>query len=287
MTSDLLADHESFYAQLTTRNTPVIPAARQAALRRARIVVAGCGSTGGAIVGPLVRTGAERFVLLDPGTYDVDNLNRQDATLADVGRNKAEVTAERIHAVNPFADVVVHTDGVVPGSVAGLLRPGDLVMDAVDVTTQRGVDAKVALHDAACAARLPVLTAYDIAGTQFLELFDYRRLRRPLRGRVSPGATPSEVLEALVPPWVLPLEILGELRARRTDPDRPFPQLAMASTLLGALAPPFFLSLAAGEPVRRRVRIDLETAVRPWRSRPRVAARRVRELALTWWAYRG
>lgn len=282
----LLTDHDTFYAELTTRNAPLISPEQQAALRRTRFVIAGCGSTGGAVVMPLVRTGAERFVLLDPGTYELNNCNRQEATLADLGRNKAEATADRIAAVNPFASVEVHPDGVVPGRIAAVLAPGDLVMDAVDVTTAAGVGAKLALHEAACAARLPVLTAYDIAGTQYLELFDYRTLRAPLRGRVQPGVMPGDMLQALIPPFVLPREILPELRARRHDPDRPFPQLVMTSTLLGALAVPYFLALATGEPVRRRVRVDLHETVRTRPVRMRVAAARWVELAQTWWAYR-
>jgi tRNA threonylcarbamoyladenosine dehydratase len=281
-----MADPEAFYAELTTRNAPLVSPSQQEALRRTRFVVAGCGSTGGAVVMPLVRTGAERFVLLDPGAYELNNCNRQDATQADLGRNKAAATADRILAVNPFASVEVHEAGVQPGSISEVLAPGDVVMDAVDVTTQPGVDAKLALHEAACAARLPVLTAYDIAGTQFLELYDYRELRTPLRGRVPAGADPGGLLKALVPPLVLPREILPELRLRRRSPERPFPQLAMTSTLLGALAVPYFIALVTGAPVRRKVRVDLNSTIRPWPAELKVQAARMVELAQTWWAYR-
>ena len=58
-------------------------------LRRAVILVAGCGSIGGAVVEPLVRLGAEHLVLAEPDCYELHNLNRQHACLADVGCNKA------------------------------------------------------------------------------------------------------------------------------------------------------------------------------------------------------
>jgi tRNA A37 threonylcarbamoyladenosine dehydratase len=96
--------HERFYAELTSRNRGLISGLEQTQLRATRFVIAGCGSTGGACVMPLLRSGAERFVLFDPGEYDVSNLNRQDATLADVGRNKAEAAKARILGVNPFAN---------------------------------------------------------------------------------------------------------------------------------------------------------------------------------------
>ncbi|MDQ6876719.1 MAG: ThiF family adenylyltransferase [Candidatus Dormibacteraeota bacterium] len=94
-------DHESFYAELTARNRGLIAPDLQSALRKTRIIVAGCGSTGGAVLMPLVRTGAEDLVLLDPGQYELNNLNRQDASLADIARNKARASADRLLAVNP------------------------------------------------------------------------------------------------------------------------------------------------------------------------------------------
>src|SRR5437867_12520778 len=114
MSATELTDHEAFYAELVLRNHGLIDERSQALLRSTRFVIAGCGSTGGACVMPLVRSGAERFVLLDPGTYELNNLNRQDATMHDIGANKAAVAARRIHDVNPYADVEVHEEGVVP-----------------------------------------------------------------------------------------------------------------------------------------------------------------------------
>ena len=74
-------DHDSFYAELTARNHGLVASEIQSSLRTTRFVVAGCGSTGGAVLMPLVRTGAECFVLFDPGDYELNNLNRQDAAL--------------------------------------------------------------------------------------------------------------------------------------------------------------------------------------------------------------
>jgi hypothetical protein len=279
--------HEPFYAELTSRNRGLISELEQARLRATRFVIAGCGSTGGACVMPLLRSGAERFVLFDPGQYDVSNLNRQDATLADVGRNKAEAAKARILSVNPFATVDVHARGVEPDVIGSLLQPDDFVIDAVDVTTSTGIEAKLALHRSACDQRLMVLTAYDIGPTQWLELFDYRRQRRPLGGRVTHVDRPDQVLRALIPPRVVPREIFGELIARRADPDRGFPQLAMTSNLLGALIVPYALRLLTGRSVRRRMRVDLYDLVRPAPQRAGARLRQIGGLAALWWRLRG
>jgi molybdopterin-synthase adenylyltransferase len=278
--------HEPFYAELTSRNRGLISDQEQARLRAVRFVIAGCGSTGGACVMPLLRSGAERFVLFDPGQYDVSNLNRQDATLADVGRNKAEAAKARILSVNPFARVDVHSRGVQPDVIGSLLQPDDFVIDAVDVTTRTGIDAKVALHRSACDQRLMVLTAYDIGPTQWLELFDYRHQRRPLAGRVSRVDRPDQVLRALIPPLAVPREIFAELLERRNEPDRGFPQLAMTSNLLGALIVPYALRLLTGQRVRRRMRVDLYDLIRPAPQRLGARLRQVGGLAALWWRLR-
>ena len=276
-------DHHAFYAELTSRNRGLIAPEVQLALRQARFVVAGCGSTGGAVLMPLVRTGAEDLVLLDPGEYELNNLNRQDASLADINRNKARVSADRLLAVNPYCAIEVHEEGVEPATIAGILREGDLVFDAIDVTTQEGISAKLALHKAAVAKRLTVITAYDIAATQFIEIFDYRRLREPLGGRVkNPAAGPEAVLRSLIPPLALPREIFAVLLARRSDSNLGFPQLAMTSTFLGALAVEIVLRLLAGKPVKRRIRVDLGDLARPPLRRAAGNLRTKLELADLW-----
>jgi hypothetical protein len=276
-------DPEAFYAELTSRNRGLIAPELQTALRQTRFVIAGCGSTGGAVVMPLVRTGAERLVLFDPGEYELNNLNRQDATLADIGRNKARVCADRLLAVNPHCSIEVHEEGVDATAISSLLRENDLVLDAIDVTTQEGISAKLALHDAALARRLTAITAYDIAATQFIEIFDYRKIHEPLAGRVKrPDAGPQAVLRSLIPPSALPREIFAVLLERRREPDRGFPQLAMTSTFLGALAVEIVLRLLMGKPVKRRIRVDLGDLARPTVRRAADEVRTKLELVDLW-----
>jgi len=154
--------------------------------------------------------------------------------------------------------------GIDPSEPDRLLREGDLVIDAVDVTERPGLAAKLALHRACCRLRLRVITAYDVASTQYVELYDYTRVRRPLRGRVGSGELePLRVLRALVPLHALPEEIFMVLEDRRRHPDDGWPQLAMTSGLLGPLAVAYVLRLLDGRPVRRSVRVDVLDVVRP------------------------
>ena len=272
-------DRERFHQELTRRNRVLISPLLQERLRRQRFVIAGVGSTGGSCVMPLVRSGAERLLLADPGRYELANLNRQDARLCDVGRSKASVQAERALEVNPYLEVEVDECGIDQSDAGRLLRESDLVIDAVDVTDRAGLAAKLALHEACCRLRLRVITAYDIATTLYVELFDYARVRQPLRGRVGRDELePMRVLRALVPLRALPDEIFAVLEDRRRRPEEGWPQLAMTAALLGPLVVAYVLRLLDGRPVRRSVRVDLPDAVRP--ASRRLLHRRRRDLDL-------
>src|SRR5438067_3367544 len=131
-----LPPHDQFYAQLIARNRGLITEAEQERLRQSTLLVAGCGSIGGAVIEPLVRMGAEHLVLVEPDGYDLHNMNRQSVRLQDLGRNKAEVFQERLRDVNPYASIRVDPHGITDENVEALVREATVILDGVDVTTR-------------------------------------------------------------------------------------------------------------------------------------------------------
>ncbi|MEA2299965.1 MAG: molybdopterin-synthase adenylyltransferase [Solirubrobacteraceae bacterium] len=267
-----------FYAELVARNAGVIDAATQERVGRATVLVAGCGSIGGAAVEPLARLGVRRFLLADPGEYEVNNLNRQNATAADIGRNKAEVGAERILAVNPDAEVRVFPGGVTADVVDELVAGCDVVIDGVDVTTMSGLRAKYLLHERVAARRLPLVTGWDMAGAQYVRCYDYRRARAVFDGRLTRADLDRlgmwRLLQRVVPARFVPLEMLAIARANLDNPDFSFPQLVYAADLFGALSSHMVVALLSGAPVRKHIYIDLHQEVRPMLARWQATARR-------------
>jgi hypothetical protein len=273
--STLELQHTDFYSELVTRNSGVIDTAAQEVLRTSHVLIAGCGSIGGAAAEPLARLGLQHFTLADPGDYEVNNLNRQNATLADMGRNKAEVAAERIKAINPACEVRVFPDGVTAEALADITARCSVIVDGVDVTTMSGMRAKYLLHEQAARLRLPLFTGWDMAGAQYLRYYDYRRVRRPFDGRLTAPDLDRlgmwELLQRLVPPRFVPLEMITVAAANLENPDFSFPQLVYAADLFGALSAHVVAQLLTGRPVRKHTYIDLHQAVRPaatrWRTR--------------------
>ncbi len=271
------SDH---YAEYTERNAGVIDAATQEALRLGTVLVAGCGSIGGAAVEPLVRLGVRSFLLAEPGEYELNNLNRQNAVAADVGRNKAEVAAERVNAIAPSARVKVFPDGVNESVVDELTTSCDVIVDGVDVTTMSGLKAKFLLHEHAAARRLPLATGWDMAGAQYVRVYDYRTRRQPFDGRIVAEdlerLTLWQILARLVPPRYVPLEMiqLASRNLTNTDPDFHFPQLVYAADLFGAMVSHVVAELLAGRTVAEHMYFDAHQSARPARKRVEATVRR-------------
>ena len=192
-------DRDEFLSEIRLRNRGLISDADQKALAEARFLIAGCGSTGGAAIDPLVRAGAMRMILVEPGRYELHNLNRQRATLDAIGQNKAAWLANHAREVNPYLDLEIDERGIISQNVQALVARADLIIDAIDVTSMEGLKAKCTLHEAAAAARRPVISAYDLAYRQHVSICDYRRCelrftgssiafgtrgRRPMHSRV-------------------------------------------------------------------------------------------------------
>ena len=271
------------YREMTRRNQPSLSLAEQSSLRAVRILVAGCGSIGGATVVPLVRLGVERFVLCEPGDYELNNLNRQAADMGDIGRNKAEVQASRARAINPEAELLVEPDGVTDDNVDWLVGTTDLVIDGVDVTEPAGIAAKRALHTEAWRQRRLVISGLDLGGTQVVYAFDYRDGRtRPLNGRLDKAPADLGALDfltRLVSPLDVPRELLAYSEAMIRGQAGSPPQLAPTADQFGVLAAWMVLDFAAGRPVRKRVKVAIPDLVMPRGRRVANEAARMVELA--------
>jgi threonine dehydrogenase-like Zn-dependent dehydrogenase len=255
------------YDELTCRNRGFVTPATQQRLREATVLVAGCGSTGGAVVEPLARLGVQHFVLADNGSYELNNLNRQSAAQTDIGRNKAEVCARHVAEINPQARTQVAPEGIQRDTVCAMVAACDVVIDGVDVTEPAGWLAKYALHEAAAALGRPVVSGYDMAGTQYVRFYDYRRSSAPFDGAVTRAQIESagtwRLLRRVVPVRVVPVEMLEGARRAVATGEESVSQLVYTSMLFGALASRMVVDVLDGRSVRRHTVVDVHAAVRP------------------------
>ena len=216
------------------------------------------------------------MILVEPGTYELHNLNRQRATLDAIGQNKAAWLARSARAINPYLQLDVHETGVSPANVISLVERADLIIDAIDVTSMEGLSAKCALHDAAANARRPVISAYDLAYRQYVRVSDYRHGAARLGGKlraVRAARAPTEALAHLIPARAIPYELLEEIERLHDTPNASISQLGCAADLFGALVVPLAIELLANRRVRSSYVLDLKDPSLPL---PRRITRRVK-----------
>lgn len=121
------------YEELFARNYGVLSEQEQDRLRKARILIVGCGGIGGTVALILARAGIEKFILVEFDAYDTTNINRQISCFADtLGRNKAEVIGEDILRINPHAQVEIYPRLLDHSEIAKLIPRVDVVFPAAD-----------------------------------------------------------------------------------------------------------------------------------------------------------
>ena len=112
---------------------PEVGLAGQQRLSAARALVVGAGGLGSPALQYLAAAGVGRIGIVDDDVVDETNLQRQTIFAnADVGRKKAEVAAERLHALNPTVALDALAVRFDPTNARELVRLYDLVLDCTD-----------------------------------------------------------------------------------------------------------------------------------------------------------
>ena len=113
-------------------------------LRGKTVAIAGCGGQGGAACLTLARMGVGNFILADPKPFDEPDINRQwGANLGTLGRNKADVYAEMLLAINPEIGIKKFCEGITDANIGDFLAGADLLVDCLDIAVPGALRAQV------------------------------------------------------------------------------------------------------------------------------------------------
>jgi len=199
-----------FWDVRTDRNRNKLTRAEQAKLSRLKIALAGL-SVGNAIATTLALEGAfGELRMADFDTLDLSNMNRIRCAVHHIGLNKAVISARQIFEQNPYANLVLYTDGVTAENI-GEFMDGydgsgrvDLVLDECD-----SMFIKVKLREEARARKIPVVMETSDRGMLDIERFDLEPNRPILHGLL--GGLTAEDITKLPPESRLQiiLEIIG------------------------------------------------------------------------------
>lgn len=107
----------------------------QKRLCEAHVAIAGVGGDGFELGLTLARMGVSRFSIADPEVFERENMNRvPGAEQATLGKNKADVFEEKLHAIRPDAKVSLYKEGVQPENVSDFMHGASLVLDESELT---------------------------------------------------------------------------------------------------------------------------------------------------------
>lgn len=130
-----------------------------AKLKAAKVLIVGIGGVGSYASEAIARAGVGNITLMDGDSVQPSNLNRQLVALTStLGKNKAEVMAERIRDIDPDTKVIALARFYKEDDVLDLTAY-DWIIDAID-----DVNAKTALIKTAKEKGVNIVSAMGAAG---------------------------------------------------------------------------------------------------------------------------
>jgi adenylyltransferase/sulfurtransferase len=117
---------------------PEVGLAGQERLAAARVLVVGAGGLGSPILAYLAAAGVGRIGIVDDDAVDVTNLQRQILFATDdVGKSKAAVAADRLHALNPQIAIDAFGVRLDASNARDVVRAYDVIVDGTDTFASR------------------------------------------------------------------------------------------------------------------------------------------------------
>lgn len=130
-----------------------------ARLKASKVLIVGVGGVGSYAAEAISRSGVGSVTLMDGDSVQPSNLNRQlVALMSTMGRNKAEVMAERVRDIDPDTEVTALPRFYREGDELDLTA-FDWIIDAID-----DVNAKTALIKTAVENDVNIVSAMGAAG---------------------------------------------------------------------------------------------------------------------------
>lgn len=133
----------------------------QEKLKSAKVVVAGAGGLGSAVLTYLVVAGVGKIRTIDNDKVELSNLNRQMLHATEgIGKGKAYSAKERLQALNPNVEIEAVSDAISEENVFDLV--GDLpIVDALD-----NLDTRLLLNKVSVKQKIPLFhgAVYEFEG---------------------------------------------------------------------------------------------------------------------------
>lgn len=255
---------KEYYALRTSRNRNLITDQEQTTLHGKKIAVFGL-SVGREVLESMAQAGiGNDYMLFDPDTLGISNLNRIRAAMADVGLKKTLIAGRKLSELDPFIAQSHFSEGYGDSSdeLLRVSRP-DLIVEETDNPV-----VKARIRRIAAELKVPLIMAGDVdeRSTIDVERHDLGAVK-PFNGKLSNqefdaiirGGMGDKDLEKVL------IKILGirnisprllESAMQRGHTLTGFPQLGTTATMGGALAATNAREIFLGRSIESGVRVN-------------------------------
>jgi sulfur-carrier protein adenylyltransferase/sulfurtransferase len=165
----------------------------QARLKKAKVLVVGCGGLGSPLLLYLAAAGVGTIGIIDHDVVDDSNLQRQILyCVQDVGVAKVDAASRRLQGLNPHINFHVHSGSLDQGNAISIISEYDIVADGTDNFPVRYI-----MNDACVLLGKPIVYASVFQFDGQLSVFNYKDAQGnvgPSYRDLYPSAPPAEVI---------------------------------------------------------------------------------------------
>ncbi|MCD6331948.1 MAG: sulfur carrier protein ThiS adenylyltransferase ThiF [Bacteroidales bacterium] len=130
-------------------------------LSECSVGIAGAGGLGSNCAAALVRIGLGHLVIVDFDRIEESNLNRQYYFRDQIGQPKVVALKDNLLRINPFLDLTISQEVLIPGNIPDFFEDVDLLIEAFDKADQKAMLIETAL---AVWPDRPVISGSGLAG---------------------------------------------------------------------------------------------------------------------------
>jgi len=241
---------ESQASSMFARNRIYITGEQQEKIGQAKILLAGAG-LGSVIAESMLRIGFKNITIIDGDKVELSNLNRQNYTQSDIGKNKVDALKNRLQEINPLANIRVENIFLTGENVLQYIADCDIAINTVDFTSDFPF-----IFDKKCVEKkIPVLHPYNLGWASALVVLTAES--EPLT-KIQPDYRNFElaVVEFIIEYCKKylddePLWLRDVLKEYVQEPVKmPPPQLSIGSALAAALSTLVACRIVLNRPIR-------------------------------------
>jgi len=254
----------------TARNKNIITKEEQEKLYNSTVSIAGLSVGSHAALTISTMGMCRKIKLADPDEISASNLNRIRYDYTKIGRNKAEVAAEYIYQMNPYAEVELYTKGVSEENMDEFLSDIDVLVEEMD-----NLAMKIYIREQAKKKEIPVIMATDNGDNVIFDIERYDldpnlKIFNGVAGdltleefkKVKPEEMPKLATKIAGADMVVPRMLMSLKEVGKTLYS--WPQTGDAATLAGITIAHVVKRLVLGEPLKtEKLDVNIDSVFDP------------------------